>query len=98
MAKGHKVVNVSLTSSTKEALDRLCEQHGMTQKALLGRLIEWFTSQEKTSRAIVLGQITLPDLQEFGAFWERHLAEIVAMKADLDTLVDRFGKGKGGEG
>ncbi|MFQ5806659.1 MAG: hypothetical protein ACE5I3_09435 [Phycisphaerae bacterium] len=35
----------------------------MTIKSLLGRLIEWFNSMNKTEQSIVLGQVEQTDVQ-----------------------------------
>ncbi len=62
------IVSVELSPQGKAKLDKACADRGMTIKALLGRLIGWFVTLDRTEQAIVLGQVeakhvkTLADL------------------------------------
>lgn len=51
------IVSVHLSPKGKENLDSVCENRGMTIKSLLGRLITWFTEQNKTEQSIILGHV-----------------------------------------
>jgi hypothetical protein len=66
------IVSVHLAPQSKAALDHACHERGMTIKALLGRLIEWFNSINKTEQSIVLGQVERSDI--------RALAELLARR------------------
>ena len=57
------IVSVHLSPEAKAALDHACRQRGMTIKSLLGRLIEWFNTLDKTEQSIVLGQVEEHDAQ-----------------------------------
>ncbi len=65
--KAHKkkpdIVSVHLAPESKAALDHACKDRGMTIKSLLGRLIEWFNSINKTEQSIVLGQVEQSDVR-----------------------------------
>jgi len=61
--KKPNIVSVHLAPESKAALDRACKERGMTIKSLLGRLIEWFNSMNKTEQSIVLGQVEQTDVQ-----------------------------------
>jgi hypothetical protein len=50
------IVRIELTPSAKEALNELTDKAGMTQVALLSRLVEWFSHQTDMIQAAVLGQ------------------------------------------
>ncbi len=50
------IVRIELTQSAKEALNDLTDKVGMTQVALLSRLVEWFAHQPDMIQAAVLGQ------------------------------------------
>lgn len=63
------IVSMHLSDEAKSQLDALCENRGMTIKTLLGRLIVWFNSLDKTEQSIVLGQVESDDI--------RGLAEMV---------------------
>ena len=69
MAKQKKrinIVSVHLTPQGKAKLDKVCADRGMTIKSLLGRLIDWLVQQDKTSQAIVLGQVEARDVRDLG--------------------------------
>lgn len=50
------IVRIELTPQAKAHLNDLCDKAGMTQVAMLSRLVEWFAHQPETIRAAVLGQ------------------------------------------
>ncbi len=66
--KRPNIVSVHLSPQGKAALDKACNDRGMTIKSLLSRLITWFVTLDRTEQAIVLGQVevrhvrTLADL------------------------------------
>jgi len=60
--KRPNIVSVQLSPQGKAALDKACNDRGMTIKSLLGRLLDWFVEQDKTSQAIVLGQVEARDV------------------------------------
>lgn len=68
--KKPNIVSVHLSPESKAALDTACAERGMTIKSLLGRLIEWFNSMDRTEQSIVLGQVEPTDV--------RALAELLA--------------------
>jgi hypothetical protein len=61
--KKPNIVSVHLAPEAKAALDQACQERGMTIKSLLGRLIEWFNSMNRTEQSIVLGQVEQADVQ-----------------------------------
>ena len=48
-------MRIQLDSGTKHELDGLCEKRGMTQIAVMSRLVRWFVKQDDTIQAAVLG-------------------------------------------
>jgi len=60
--KRPNIVSIQLSPEGRAALRKACEARGMTIKSLLGRLIEWFVEQDKTSQAIILGQVEARDV------------------------------------
>lgn len=50
------IVRIELTPDAKSRLNELCKKAGMTQVALLSRLVEWFAGQNDMIQAAVLGQ------------------------------------------
>ncbi|MFI5378790.1 MAG: hypothetical protein ACHRHE_05810 [Tepidisphaerales bacterium] len=50
------IVRIELTSPAKKALETLTDKHGMTQVAMLSRLVEWLANQSPTIQGSVLAQ------------------------------------------
>jgi hypothetical protein len=50
------IVRIELTPSAKSRLNELTDKAGMTQVAMLSRLVEWFANQDDMIQAAVLGQ------------------------------------------
>ncbi len=44
--------------SAKQALDKLCERRGMTQIAVLSRVVRWFVVQDEIVQASILGLLS----------------------------------------
>jgi hypothetical protein len=66
MAK-RAVIRLQLDVVAKQQLDKLCERRGMTQIAVLSRLVKWFGRQDEVVQASVLGLLSdemLGDLAE----------------------------------
>ena len=57
MAK-RAVIRLQLDVSAKQQLDKLCERRGMTQIAVLSRLVKWFGRQDEVVQASVLGLLS----------------------------------------
>ena len=57
MKQGSKraVIRLQLDVAAKTLLDELSEKRGMTQIAVLSRLMKWFVNQDEVVQAAVLG-------------------------------------------
>jgi hypothetical protein len=53
------IVRIELTPNAKLRLNDLTDKAGMTQVAMLSRLVEWFANQSDMIQAAVLGQYPL---------------------------------------
>jgi hypothetical protein len=49
------IMRIELTASAKQKLSALSDKHGMTQVAMMSRLVEWFAAQEPLIQGAVLG-------------------------------------------
>ena len=58
MAKKSVIFRLQLDPEAKRFLDRLCQSRGMTQIALLSRLVRWFGKQDEVVQASVLGLLS----------------------------------------
>src|SRR5688572_1828665 len=67
MSAKRAVIRLQLEISAKQGLDDLCERRGMTQIAVMSRLVRWLVVQDEVVQASVLGllsQETLGDLSQ----------------------------------
>jgi hypothetical protein len=58
------IVSVHLAPEAKAKLNQVCAKRGMTIKNLLGRLIDWFVTLDRTEQSIVLGQVEDADVKQ----------------------------------
>ena len=58
MSAKRAVIRLQLDIAAKQALDRLCERRGMTQIAVLSRLVKWFAAQDEVIQASILGLLS----------------------------------------
>jgi hypothetical protein len=77
MKAKRSILRIQLDRSAKEGLDRVCDQRGMTQIALMSRLVNWFVRQDEVIQISVLGLLS----PELGAPLARRLLEQMACTA-----------------
>jgi hypothetical protein len=75
MSAKRAVIRLQLDVSAKQALDKLCERRGMTQIAVLSRLVRWFADQDEVVQASVLGLMSDGSLGELANLLLKRLAE-----------------------
>ena len=77
------VIRLQLDVAAKQALDDLCELRGMTQIAVLSRLVKWFSNQDEVIQAAVLDLLS-----------DRRLGELAAALLDSNGPgPDKTGRG-----
>jgi len=52
------VIRLQLDVNAKRQIDELTEKRGMTQIAILSRLVKWFSRQDEVVQASVLGLLS----------------------------------------
>jgi len=75
MAK-RAVIRLQLDVAAKQQLDKLCERRGMTQIAVLSRLVKWFGRQDEVVQASVLGLLSDEMLGDLSHVLLRRLASV----------------------
>lgn len=50
------IMRIELSAASKKKLATLSDRHGMTQVAMMSRLVEWFASQPEEIQAAVVGR------------------------------------------
>ena len=74
MAKQRAVIRLEMESASKKQIDDVCEKRGMTQIAVLSRLVQWFSSQDEMVQASVLGLLSQEMLGDLGKTLHDRLA------------------------
>jgi len=81
MSAKRAVIRLQLEISAKQALDKLCERRGMTQIAVLSRVVRWFVAQDEIVQASILGLLSEAALGDLSRVLLTRLASEVT---DLD--------------
>jgi hypothetical protein len=84
------VVRLQLDLEAKRCLDELCEKRGMTQIAVLSRLVKWFGRQDEVVQASVLGLLSDETLGELGEMLLKRLKD-ASKKAKPDSAGESGG-------
>lgn len=57
MAGNRAIMRIQLDSSAKAELDKLCDKRGMTQIAVMSRLVGWFVRQDEVIQTAVMASL-----------------------------------------
>jgi predicted transcriptional regulator len=52
------IMRIQLDAHAKNALDQLCEKRGMTQIAMMSRLVGWFVKQDEVIQTAVMTSLS----------------------------------------
>ena len=74
MSAKRAVIRLQLEIAAKQGLDKLCEKRGMTQIAVLSRLVRWFVAQDEVVQASVLGLMSDAYLGDLAQILHKRLA------------------------
>jgi hypothetical protein len=74
MAARRAIMRIQLDSVTKEELDELCDKRGMTQIAVMSRLVGWFVRQDDLVQAAVLSSLSEESLARLAKQLHKRLA------------------------
>jgi hypothetical protein len=58
MAEKLSIMRLQLDSQSKSRLDKLCDKRGMTQIAVMSRMVTWFLKQNEIIQALVVGAVS----------------------------------------
>jgi predicted transcriptional regulator len=62
MPSQRAIMRIQLDSDAKTDLDRLCDKRGMTQIAVMSRLVGWFVKQDDVIQTAVMASLSEPTL------------------------------------
>jgi len=58
MAAKRAIMRIQMDAQSKTRMEKLCEKRGMTQIAMMSRVVNWFLAQDETVQALVLGSLS----------------------------------------
>ena len=68
------ILRIELTPNAKEHLNRTSDTLGMTQVAMLSRVVEWFSGQPELIQRIIVGHLPAQIEQQVARVMLRRLA------------------------
>jgi hypothetical protein len=78
------IVRIELTPEAKSHVNELCKRAGMTQVAMISRMVEWFAGQSDMIQAAVLRQ--------YPAELEADIAKLIIKRLSEKTSESARGK------
>jgi predicted transcriptional regulator len=75
MSAKRAVIRIQLDLDAKQRLDALCDKRGMTQIAVLSRLVTWFSKQNDLIQTAILGGLSAQDLSALAKLLLRRLSK-----------------------
>jgi len=58
MADKRSIMRIQLDASAKDELDKICSKRGMTQIAVMSRLVGWFIRQDDVIQTAVMATLS----------------------------------------
>jgi hypothetical protein len=58
MASNRSIMRIQLDASAKAELDKICDKRGMTQIAVMSRLVGWFVKQDEVIQTSVMATLS----------------------------------------
>jgi hypothetical protein len=58
MAGNRAIMRIQLDTSAKSELDKFCMDRGMTQIAVMSRLVDWFVQQDQVIQTAVMASLS----------------------------------------
>jgi hypothetical protein len=74
MADKRSIMRVQLDASAKDELDQLCSKRGMTQIAVMSRLVGWFVRQDEVIQTAVMSTLSDPAMAQLAKQMLKRLA------------------------
>lgn len=81
MADRRSIMRIQLDTAAKEDLDKVCSKRGMTQIAVMSRLVGWFVRQDDVIQTAVMATLS-----------DQAMSQLA--KQLLKRLASRSGEGK----
>ena len=82
MADRRSIMRIQLDTAAKEDLDKVCSKRGMTQIAVMSRLVGWFVRQDDVIQTAVMATLSDQAMSQ------------LAKQLLLKRLASRSGEGK----
>jgi hypothetical protein len=83
MAGKRAIMRIQLDAPSKTELDKLCERRGMTQIAVMSRLVGWFIKQDDMIQTAVMSSLSDPAMAQLAKQMLKNIASGKSGSADL---------------
>jgi hypothetical protein len=74
MAGKRAIMRIQLDAPSKTELDKLCERRGMTQIAVMSRLVGWFIKQDDMIQTAVMSSLSEPAMAQLARQMLKHIS------------------------
>lgn len=74
MADRRSIMRIQLDTAAKEDLDKVCAKRGMTQIAVMSRLVGWFIRQDDVIQTAVMATLSEPAMAQLAKQLLKRLA------------------------
>jgi hypothetical protein len=74
MADRRSIIRIQLDGAAKDELDKVCSKRGMTQIAVMSRLVGWFIRQDDVIQTSVMATLSDPAMAQLAKQLLKHLA------------------------
>jgi len=74
MVDRRAIMRIQLDAGAKEELDELCDKRGMTQIAVMSRLVGWFVKQDDVIQTAVMASLSEPAMRQLAKQLLKQLA------------------------
>ena len=69
------ILRIELTPAAKKRLNAFCDKAGMTQVAILSRMVEWFADQPEAVQRLIVGHIPKEIQQDVAKLMLKNMAK-----------------------
>src|SRR2546423_14083221 len=81
------ILRIELTPKAKEHLEQISKRQGMTQVAMLSRVIEWYANQPEIIQRIIVGHLPSELQQDVARLVLRQIAQPGKKKSTLRAAI-----------
>ena len=76
MTGNRSIMRIQVDSSAKSDLEKICDKRGMTQIAVMSRLVGWFVKQDDVIQTAVMSTLSEPAMAQLAKQMLKRMATL----------------------